>query len=215
MLSVAMLVLVTCKELGGLGGVIDGVLSVGCVGAGVIVGGFVSCVDGDRTLEGCGMDGDRTLEGCGMGSASNTSPVVGDLSEAIRTYGLWAVQRTGVTQAGTVSDLFQQLRRTSMSSSRSRTFYTTLRSQSCRLELAHVWAARMLLKWSRTLHCGDPLLVPDIVVLLLAAACIVCPTPRIVRCQAQVDGDRTLWRAAAWEWRHLILGMLHARRAEM
>ena len=55
MLSVAMLVLVTCKELGGLGGVIDGVLSVGCVGAGVIVGGFVSCVDGDRTLEGCGM----------------------------------------------------------------------------------------------------------------------------------------------------------------
>ena len=66
MLSVAMLVLVSRKEPGGPGGVIDGVLSVGCVGAGVIVGGFVSCVDGDRTLEGCGMDGDRTLEGCGM-----------------------------------------------------------------------------------------------------------------------------------------------------
>ena len=66
MLSVAMLVLVSRKELGGGGGVIDGGLSVGCVGAGVIVGGFVSCVDGDRTPEGCGMDGDRTLEGCGM-----------------------------------------------------------------------------------------------------------------------------------------------------
>ena len=66
MLSVAMLVLVSRKELGGAGGVIDGVLSVGCVGAGVIVGGFVSCVDGDRTLEGCGMDGDRALESCGM-----------------------------------------------------------------------------------------------------------------------------------------------------